>query len=619
MTAYSFDDGAATFHYFVLAVAGAAAVPITARQLLPRAVPPAEPQSRDAPAVAKRNAQKTRPSGSPLKAIGLAVLWIVVAWALRGAMTHRATAPKLYDPFEILGVATDAGEDAVKAAFKRLSRQFHPDKVAEDERSAAEARFVEIGKAYRALTDEVTRRNWEEHGNPDGIRTFALGVALPAWLVSSRFGAGALVLLYVAAFGLLLPFCLRAWWARHRVFTPSGVRHSTMHMLYSEMREGANARRVLELAAMAAEFADLDERPGDAAALEKLISLLKELSDAAPRRLDDLPFGARVALALLWAHVQRIDVPSGRLNELQSFVVERAHRIVVGGILSIAVSRDFYKTALAAMSAAQFLVAAVWEDDSSLLQLPYVTREMVRGPLSGVESIAALFDVPADDRRRLFPSLTDAQYDEVLSVGATFPAAHCEAISFSVLGQETITPGSVVTARVRIGVEFPAHGATPNAEGASSPDDSDSDDSAAAVELDEDGSLADSGSARTTKLAINAVLPPPIYCPRFPGVHRPAWWVAIVNRSDNGFVVDPVRVPDLVARKTLTMQLPAPSRPMAGVTLRLLVRADWGVGAGFSRDVRFSVVEAAPEDPAAASKDPWGIAGDDGDAVSFAD
>jgi preprotein translocase subunit Sec63 len=38
----------------------------------------------------------------------------------------------------------------------------HPDKGGDEEE------FKQLAKAYQALTDEETRRNWQEYGNPDG-------------------------------------------------------------------------------------------------------------------------------------------------------------------------------------------------------------------------------------------------------------------------------------------------------------------------------------------------------------------------------------------------------------------------------------------------------------------
>lgn len=55
-----------------------------------------------------------------------------------------------------------------------------------------------------SLTDEDTRKNYEEFGHPDGKQSFTMGVALPKGLVE---GNGFFVLsFYALAFGLGLPY-----------------------------------------------------------------------------------------------------------------------------------------------------------------------------------------------------------------------------------------------------------------------------------------------------------------------------------------------------------------------------------------------------------------------------
>lgn len=36
---------------------------------------------------------------------------------------------------------------------------------------------------YFSLTDEEAKKNWEEHGNPDGPGATTFGIALPKWIV----------------------------------------------------------------------------------------------------------------------------------------------------------------------------------------------------------------------------------------------------------------------------------------------------------------------------------------------------------------------------------------------------------------------------------------------------
>ena len=53
-----------------------------------------------------------------------------------------------------------------------MSLKWHPDKAKDEKtKEVHNAKFVEINKAYKTLTDENSRKNWEEYGNPDGPTT----------------------------------------------------------------------------------------------------------------------------------------------------------------------------------------------------------------------------------------------------------------------------------------------------------------------------------------------------------------------------------------------------------------------------------------------------------------
>lgn len=57
-------------------------------------------------------------------------------------------------PHEILGVAHNADQEEIRAAYRKLANQYHPDKVAhlgDEFQTLAEQRFKEIQKAYDNL------------------------------------------------------------------------------------------------------------------------------------------------------------------------------------------------------------------------------------------------------------------------------------------------------------------------------------------------------------------------------------------------------------------------------------------------------------------------------------
>ena len=73
------------------------------------------------------------------------------------------------DFYAALGVPKDADDAAIKKAYRKLARQYHPDQNQGD--AAAEAKFKEIGEAYAVLADAEQRKQY------DAIRAMASGGA----------------------------------------------------------------------------------------------------------------------------------------------------------------------------------------------------------------------------------------------------------------------------------------------------------------------------------------------------------------------------------------------------------------------------------------------------------
>jgi curved DNA-binding protein len=66
------------------------------------------------------------------------------------------------DYFKVLGVERGADADAIKRAFRKLARQYHPD--VNPGNQEAEAKFKEISEAYEVLSDPDKRRRYEQFG-----------------------------------------------------------------------------------------------------------------------------------------------------------------------------------------------------------------------------------------------------------------------------------------------------------------------------------------------------------------------------------------------------------------------------------------------------------------------
>ena len=113
-------------------------------------------------------------------------LVLVFTLAIEGcllAQLLRATAvdDSPFDPHDALGIDTTAGVAEVKAAYRRLARELHPDKNPDP---AAVGKFRAVSKAHKVLTDPAAAENFAKYGNPDGYQGFVGGFGLPSWMMA---------------------------------------------------------------------------------------------------------------------------------------------------------------------------------------------------------------------------------------------------------------------------------------------------------------------------------------------------------------------------------------------------------------------------------------------------
>src|SRR5258708_15528689 len=100
--------------------------------------------------------------------------------------------PQTKDFYSVLGVGSNASQDEIKKAYRKLAKKFHPDANASDAKAAE--RFKEISEANNVLGDPAKRKQYDEMrrlGAFDGGGFGGFGGARSARGAGTRGAAGA--------------------------------------------------------------------------------------------------------------------------------------------------------------------------------------------------------------------------------------------------------------------------------------------------------------------------------------------------------------------------------------------------------------------------------------------
>ena len=141
------NDGAAAFYLlFVLTIFITCLTPVIVARLLKGMHMPQNIQYQ-------KN-QKTQYNKGTFLLAATVVGAGAVCWKIQPTAVEWANASATFEPHEILGVAWDVSERALRSAYRRLALVHHPDKGGDP------VRFQLIVTAYEALMNRL-------HGHPD--------------------------------------------------------------------------------------------------------------------------------------------------------------------------------------------------------------------------------------------------------------------------------------------------------------------------------------------------------------------------------------------------------------------------------------------------------------------
>ncbi|CAN4087668.1 unnamed protein product [Withania somnifera] len=397
------------------------------------------------------------------------LLWVIVVFLVY-CIKQSSREIEAFDPFSILGLEPGVSESVIKKAYRRLSIQYHPDKNPDP---AAHKYFVEyISKAYQALTDPVSRENYEKYGHPDGRQGFQMGIALPQFLLDFNGSSSGILLIWILGGFILLPMAFGVvYLSRASKYGGNNVRRETLVTYFDLVKPSLAPSKVMDVFTKAAEFMDIPVRRADEEPLQELFKLVKsELNlDGKNGRQEQAKFwkqhpGVVKAELLIQAHLLRkADTFSSNLQQDNKHVLQLTPRLLEGLIKMATVPRTakghgWLRPAIGIVEFSQCIIQAVplsarkagsgsSEGFASLLQLPHFSDAVITKIAKKVRALQNLQDMTLQERAELLsdvPGLSAAEVQDVEKVLELMPRATIE-VTCETEGEEGIEEGDIVT------------------------------------------------------------------------------------------------------------------------------------------------------------------------------
>ncbi|KAJ1668482.1 secretory subunit [Coemansia sp. RSA 1813] len=592
---YTYDESGVTFFYYALTVLSLVVAPATIYLLAGKR----ESNAATKPKTPKVRHRKTKAKSS-LSNVKLALLF--AGWTLIFLLSYKVKTTEIkevekWDPYVILGIDNGESEDVIKKAYRKLSLKWHPDKASDDMKEKAGEMMAEIGRAYKTLTDAEARENYEKYGNPDGMQTQTMGIALPKLLVEAHTSPFVLML-YGLIFGFVMPFYVGSWWYNSTRYQKDRILNTTMATFFKNIREHISQRNLIELLTAASEFDedDLKYDPSEEAALNAIIEKTQSVSrrHALENFIPSKKFTSKSAWkanVLLHSHFFRVEISDARLADQQQHVVMTALTLVHRGLLQISTAHNWYNCSTLLMGISQMLVQGACSYDAPISQLPGITWETQHALYKDKKlySVNQLMRMSALEQREALQVLNDKQFSETVQVAKTIPRLEIARAMLTVVGDKAITPSAIVTLIVKLKIANSKGKIVPREKGVPVAD---------IESIDSDDTTAIESFVANFKKREVKQPPSEAYCPYFAGRKDSQWWLCFASYQSGKLVVPPVRINDLESERVIVLQFQAPPQKET-YRFHVSVKSDSYIGCDILQEVQMTVVDRAelPTEP----------------------
>ncbi|ORM41689.1 DnaJ protein ERDJ2A [Babesia sp. Xinjiang] len=374
-----------------------------------------------------------------LQILALAFFWYLVFYLIKGIDTSKNI--KRFDPFEFLGISVGATKKEIQKAYRHMSLRYHPDRNPNDPEAAAH--FILVTKAYKTLTNDKFRQNYERYGNPDGPGMMKIGIGLPRFLVDVDNQVLILTLFFIVLL-VVIPGIFFYFYRNQKRYTAMGVRLETLQLIYYAISENTRQKVLPEIYACSTECAAVPVTSEDEALLRKFVQDVGEIKKKNSTKETLRNF------ILLLCHMNRNEELPPQLKVIQTELLKYTI-LITQCMLDVALCRRWMITTKSIIDFRRCLIQALAGRRDAYYQIPHVNEECVshiQRSKTGGKSLGDYIAMPMESKKGL-AGMSESQLADVAAFCNFFPQIDLK-VDVYVHDAADICVGDIVTFQITI-------------------------------------------------------------------------------------------------------------------------------------------------------------------------